>query len=71
MERPSVYMRDMLLSMASTWVFTSVFWDWCRDTYGDVFAVVTSVAVGILKVHDVLVLSKAWERARKAVKGQP
>lgn len=66
MERPSSYMVSMLLSAAAPLVFSTVFWDWCYDTIGIGAAVGCSVAIGMLKVYDVLVLSIAWKKAKEA-----
>ena len=54
----------MLLCAAAPYVFVEVFWRWCVDEYGMGKTLFITIAIALLKIHDILTISKAYKAAK-------
>lgn len=55
----------MLLCAASPYLFVEVFWEWCMNEYGMGKTMFIIIAVVLLKIHDILTLSKAYKAVKE------
>lgn len=55
----------MLLCAAAPYVFVEVFWRWCVDEYGMGKTMFITIAIALLKIHDILTVSKAYKAAKE------
>lgn len=58
-------MITMLLCAAAPYVFVEVFWRWCVDEYGMGKTMFITIAIALLKIHDILPVSKAYKAAKE------
>ena len=55
----------MLLCAAAPYLFVEVFWGWCVDEYGMGKTMFITLAIALLKIHDILKVSKAYKAAKE------
>ncbi len=58
-------MVTMLLCAAAPYVFMEVFWEWCVNEYGKGKTMFITIAIALLKIHDILTVSKAYKAAKE------
>ena len=58
-------MVTMLLCAAAPYIFVEVFWEWCVNEYGIRKTMFITIAIALLKIHDILTVSKAYKSAKE------
>ncbi len=58
-------MVTMLLCAAAPYIFVKVLWEWCVKEYGEGKTLFITIAILLLKIHDILTVSKAYKAAKE------